>query len=196
MLHTLFVFATIDEAAPTIQALQGKESIPGELWWCKRGKILVTGMGSVQAATQVIRHLNNSNQIINAGIAAALKPYQIGDIFTVGDIGKQIDLTTLNTSSHQLVKKVFPILTTQSAGARLLTIDFPLHNKALKQQLALQWDLVDMEGYGIATAAKAANVPLSIVKAVSDFAQEESKALIQQQIHTLAQQLAHYLKAF
>ncbi len=51
-----------------------------------------------------------------------------------------------------------------------------------KQNLGRFSDLIDMEGYGVAYAARYCNLPCRIWKLVTDWAQPGSKELIQEKL--------------
>jgi adenosylhomocysteine nucleosidase len=137
--------------------------------------VLITGAGKVNAAVAVTRALAAASSlpssIINLGTAGALRAGLSG----THEIGLVLQ--------HDLDSPALKALTGQSfgeplrlaeSGLTLATGDVFVADPVLQQALAQHADLVDMEGYAVASAAAAFGVPLRIVKHVSDMADGEA----------------------
>ena len=67
-----------------------------------------------------------------------------------------------------------PINVGPSDGSVLATGDRFISKPEVRERLAAEAHLVDMEGYAVARAARAAGVPVTLVKQVSDEAGEQA----------------------
>ena len=142
--------------------------------------ILITGVGKVQAAVAVTRALSSARPslLVNLGTAGALCD---------GLSGTHVIHRVIQ---HDLNSEAILKLTGQAVGlpidisghaARysaehvvLATGDRFVDDNAVRSQLAEHAHLVDMEGYAVAAAAAAMNVPVVCVKEVSDSAEEQA----------------------
>ena len=129
--------------------------------------VLVTGAGKVNAAVAVATILGQSSpsQIVNLGTAGALR----GDLVGTHVISRVTQHDLDDEALFDLVGLHFgePV-DLGGAGLTLTTGDAFIADPQARAQLAEQADLVDMEGYAIARAAMAADIPIRIVKRVSD----------------------------
>jgi len=131
--------------------------------------ILVTGVGKVNAAVAVAATLGQASPsyVINMGTAGALRD----DVSGVHVIGRVIQ-HDLNDAGIYELTGIHPGLPIDLAegGSVLATGDRFISNPEVRARLAEQAQLVDMEGYAVARAATALDVPVMMVKAVSDSA--------------------------
>lgn len=132
--------------------------------------ILVTGPGKVNAATAVAAALSGARPaaVVNVGTAGGLRDGLRG-IHEIGTVMQHdFDAAALRT----LVGRDYgdPIVLTAGAvpGVVLATGDSFVTESTLRSRLAVEAHLVDMEGYAVAWAARAAGVPVRLVKLVSD----------------------------
>ena len=142
--------------------------------------VLITGLGKVQAALSVSRALSTARPslVVNLGTAGALRDGLTGThvIHTVieHDLDSEaiLKLTGLavglpiDISGHAARYSAEPVV--------LATGDRFVDDNATRSQLAEHAHLVDMEGYAVAAAATAMNVPVVCVKEVSDSAEEQA----------------------
>lgn len=189
----LIAFATLFEADSTIKIFNAKR-VNAHLFKFAKGWILLTGIGSYaaqQLVTVNLARLKKIQEVWNVGFAGALNDrFQVGDCISVQQIKKNIiPIEIENESPHMLP----PLLYFPQGEASLLTIDFPLHNKLQRDTLKKEWDLVDMEGYGVAYASHFFEIPCRIWKIVSDFASENGRQLIQNNGQTLSQHIADHI---
>lgn len=183
-MRLLLIFATGLEAKPWMSEDQQKEWFtPGSSFF-KGSKvdILITGIGPVITANALgrISH-HNYDMWINFGIVGALSHNMtIGSIYEVGEV-KLLGNTHPFNPEFDLIKI--------GDGTRLLTVTEAVHDAQLKEQLSQESDLVDMEGYGIALAAKMANIPLRIFKIVSDLSDKKDSKDILKRLPELIKKL-------
>jgi nucleoside phosphorylase len=78
--------------------------------------------------------------------------------------------------------------------AKLISSDFPIHDVEHRTYLAQKWDLVDMEGYGIAFACSYLGKKCRMWKIVSDFASPGGRELIRKHKPSLSARLAQVLE--
>lgn len=171
----LLLFADPKEAAPSLDLLRAKQCDEGYCF--EGGRIVITGWGK-QAGGVALRYGQGATIIYNLGFAATLHDDPLFSLHRV-------------LSAHLIDNQG---LTLNNAGKRLLSVDTPLHDSALRKQLSLRWDLIDMEGYSIAQAAEALNKPCQLWKIVSDTGEEGASATIRQHTETLSLLLAKKAK--
>lgn len=136
--------------------------------------ILVTGVGKVNAAIAVstILGTHRPSSIVNLGTAGALRDGVTGThvISTV----IQHDLN--DAAIYDLVGIHFgaPMEFEAGDGTVLATGDRFISKPEVRERLAKDAHLVDMEGYAVARAAQWAGIPVTLVKEVSDQAGEQA----------------------
>ena len=155
--------------------------------------LLVCGPGKVNAALGVSRLLAGTrpSEVINLGTAGALRDglhgtHQVGHV-----------------SQHDFDEKALLALTGRDFGAplalgegpRLTTGDTFVADSVTRARLAEQADLVDMEGYAIASAAVLAGVPVRLVKHVSDDGDERAARSWSESVEACAEKLSDWLAA-
>ena len=155
--------------------------------------VLITGVGKVNAAVAVSTVLgdHSPSRIINLGTAGSLREGLSG-VHVISQV-RQHDLD--DDAIHTLTGLHFsqPI-ELADAGAVLTTGDVFVNDRATRAQLAEHADLVDMEGYAVAKAAAASEIPMTLVKVVSDPAGEESLRTWRETIDDCAAQLGTWLQ--
>ena len=186
----LIVIAHPLEAIRVLEALKAKEVEPGRLWHFEGGAVLVTGMGSTAAAAGVGRYAHGFSHIYNVGFAGSLGGHEMGEVLEVGECTKHIPLPT-DAPGHceKLAKKAHPSLSIGS-GVHLLTSDYPIHSQEERQSLQ-EYDVVDMEGYGVAVAAKRASLPCTMWKVISDSCQGKGWETIASHLEELQERVAN-----
>ena len=154
--------------------------------------VLLTGMGKINASVALATVLARGplpTAVVNLGTAGALRPglegtHEIGEV-----IQHDLDTEVLRT----LTGATFgPPLTLDAAGPSgrvLATGDLFVAEESARQRLAERADLVDMEGYAVASAALAAGVPVRVVKHVSDEAGEGAARTWRESVDGCAQAL-------
>lgn len=138
--------------------------------------VLVTGPGKVNAAAAVAAAVGGTRpaSVINIGTAGGLRDGLRGvhEVHTV--IQHDFDAAALRA----LVKRDYggalelASPSTPGQGVVLATGDSFISDSGVRSELARHAHLVDMEGYAVAWAARAAGVPVRLVKLVSDSADE------------------------
>lgn len=170
-MKTLLLFATLVEAKATISILKAQEE--GAFYRFEQGYIVISGMG-IRAAGQALFHwAPKIHSVCNLGVCASLHHHNVGEILEVGMVGSQA------ASSIYL-----------GSGSRLFSSHYPVHSTVLREKLRVEWDILDMEGYGVATMARHLNIPCSFLKIVSDFAKEGGRSEIQKNLDYCSQKLA------
>lgn len=134
--------------------------------------VLVCGIGKVAAATAVAARLasdRSCTRVVNIGTAGALRP-GIEGLFVPGRVLNH-DLSS--ELLRQLGYDPREWLDLQGDPAVCLaTGDTFVSDPTVRDRLALEATLVDMEGYAIAWACLQAGVAVQLVKHVSDNADE------------------------
>ena len=135
--------------------------------------LLLTGPGKVNAAAAlatVLARGPNPSRVINLGTAGALRAGCTGTHVVSRVIQHDLDSESL----RQLTGKSYgaPIAVADQDGATLATGDIFVSDPVVRARLAARATLVDMEGYALAAVSHQARVPISIIKHVSDQADE------------------------
>ncbi|MFI0240538.1 nucleosidase [Streptomyces sp. NPDC016845] len=137
--------------------------------------VLVTGMGKVRAAMELTRALSTARPraIVNLGTAGALKDGLNGIV----EVSRVVQHDLPDDVLHQLsgTHHGRPLTISPHPGATLATGDAFIADGRTRRQLAAHADLVDMEGYAIASVAERFALPVRIVKYVSDRADESAQ---------------------
>jgi nucleoside phosphorylase len=177
MKKKLLLFSTLEEAHETLLK-HHSQPVEKDLWEYPGGLIAICGWGCENAYNSTLKYGFSVDEIWNIGIAGALKcALPLGSLHQVSSVGKSP--TTLFSLSQE--------------GLRLFSSDVPLHDATLRDQLAKHWDLVDMEGYGIALACHTLKKPCTLWKLVSDFASEGGSEIIRKHMSKNSKTLARIL---
>lgn len=133
--------------------------------------MLVTGAGKVNAAVAVATALAGTRprEIINLGTAGGLKDHVEGTHLVSTVIEHDVDDDSIFALAS--VHCSLPINLSRD-GLILATGDRFIAHPDDRALLAVVADMVDMEGYAIAKAAAAAGIGVTMVKHVSDQADE------------------------
>lgn len=184
MSRLLFVSATAEEAAHLPEGVT----------------VLVAGVGTMNTAVSLAAHLakdaqNKPERIINVGTAGALRD-DFSGVYEIHEV-------TQHDFSDGLVEAVTgqPVPNTRQLlpetglpAARLATGDSFINDSSTRERLAGIADLVDMEGYAIARIGAAFDVPVTLVKHVSDRADEEAARSWRESVEVGAREVAEALQ--
>lgn len=160
--------------------------------------LLITGIGTVPAAITVTKTLAQAAardalpaRVVNIGTAGALVDGLAG-VFEVDRVTKHdFDLEALTDVSRYLLPETYELeVSGRLPTAALATGDKFVGEESLRRTLAQHSTLVDMEGYAIVAACHEFGVPVTLLKQVSDNANEESYGTWAQVLERGARQLA------
>ncbi|MDS1270996.1 nucleosidase [Lipingzhangella sp. LS1_29] len=157
--------------------------------------VLVTGVGKVNAATAVATMALGSTSrpagLVNLGTAGALRA-QAGGTHEVGTV-RQHDLD--DETLYALTGRRFapPIQLTEQ-DVCLATGDAFVADPQTRSRLAAIADLVDMEAYAVAVAARQLQLPVRVVKHVSDAADDTAAASWRDTVDSCARALAQWVR--
>lgn len=139
---------------------------------------LHVGVGKVEAATNLAHHLaapgERPDLIVNLGTAGGLRGQRLAEVVEVATV-LQHDFDRETASAF--VGRELPggprrVAAPDGVGATLATGDRIVADPTDRERLAAVADLVDMEGYAIATVGARFGIPVRIAKAVSDGADD------------------------
>ncbi len=155
--------------------------------------MLVTGAGKVNAAVAVATAINVSRprELINLGTAGGLKDHVQGTHVVSTVLEHDIDDASIFAIAE--VHCSLPINLSRE-GMILATGDRFISNASDRALLAVVADIVDMEGYAIAKAAAHAGVALTMVKHVSDQADETAAISWADSVTQCSHQLALWVR--
>lgn len=154
---TLFVSATAEEAAYLPQDKQ----------------IIVTGIGLVAAATAVMEAAitTRPDRIVNIGTAGALADGHSG-VFEISHVVQHDFAGTGMDAQKEFDLPVGGNLPT----ARLASGDHFVSSTAERNRIVKLAELVDMEGFAVAWVGERLGIPVTLLKQVSDQADEAAAA--------------------
>lgn len=154
--------------------------------------ILVTGAGKVNAAiaTALTLGSHSPSQVVNLGTAGALVDGLTG-IHVISTV-TQHDLND-DALFHLTGLHFGPPIALADTGPVLTTGDQFIADAITRQKLSQHAHLVDMEGYAIAKASIAANVPVMLVKQVSDSADNAAARSWRETVDYCAEQLGAWV---
>ncbi|WP_300679447.1 nucleosidase [Nocardioides sp.] len=159
-------------------------------------RLLITGVGKVASATAVADALARDpeiSEVVNIGSAGALHDHLAG-LHLVGSVhNHDLSAQALRGFGYDPQEWI-----TVGDGIRLATGDLFVADPAVRARLAQVADLVDMEGYAVTWAAQRAGVPVTLVKHVSDHADDgawEWAAVIDESARELAAWLREHRPA-
>jgi adenosylhomocysteine nucleosidase len=185
----LLVFATKVEARPFIEyhdLTAHSESDVYELFKGKGISLVVTGMGSLRGALHLSDVLQAKKQqgeqvaeIVNYGVAGCVsEKFSIGDVVEIDKVVKYDPVEFSKPIPDKHFLSSFPDIAINTKGnmtASLATSDHPVFTEEDSRKVARYAHLVDMEGYGYAFTARHYNVPIRLLKGVSDFTWKKSE---------------------
>jgi adenosylhomocysteine nucleosidase len=153
--------------------------------------LLITGVGKVRAAIAVADVLARARPsvVVNIGTAGGLRRgldgiHEIGTVMQHDFADEAIQRTTGESFGPPIVL---------GHGLTLATGDVFVQGGPTRDDLEHRADLVDMEGYAVAAAARAADVPVRLVKLVSDEADEHALTSWVDSVRDHARTLAHWV---
>jgi len=157
----------------------------------RRGRtdLAIVGIGPIQAAYSM-GYLSKFCYLnwFNLGVAGSLvNQFVLGDIVKVGHC--------LSREDHHPFCREFDDIQIDDEKNRLLTVGTAVHDDEKRAEYSQYADLVDMEGYAIALAAKRTSVDLSIFKVISDDASDKSMASVVKNIPICMQKLWKYVES-
>ncbi|MGH8827322.1 MAG: nucleosidase [Jiangellaceae bacterium] len=140
--------------------------------------VLVTGVGKTPAAVATTRALAELDEparrglvVLNIGTVGALRPMRRGlytpSVIINHDVNAEV-LRSLGIDPRDRLE--IP----DGDGTVLASGDVFVTDPAVRDRLAAEADLVDMEGYGVALASAEYRVRVRLIKHVSDDADERS----------------------
>ena len=190
-MKTLIVSATYNEISPLISKLSFKKET-NNFYNSDNLAILITGIGGAFTIYNLTEHLNNYNYelIINAGIAGTFnKNICIGDIVSVksdcfadigiDDNGKFLTLAEAKLISNELTIK----FSTKNIDKELPKVSAISVNTASgsKEKISMlirkfNPDIETMEGASVAFVANKKNIPISQIRAISNYVEPRNKS--------------------
>jgi adenosylhomocysteine nucleosidase len=154
--------------------------------------VLVTGPGKVRAAAALAALLaaQRPASVINLGTAGGLRHGLDG----VHEIGTVLQHDFDDEGLFELTGRHFGAPIELGAGPVLATGDRFVSGGAVRAALAERADLVDMEGYAVAAACHDAQVPVRLVKLVSDDAGDDAHRTWAETVGEHAETLASWVR--
>jgi nucleoside phosphorylase len=161
-------------------------------------EVVVTGLGKTAAAVATAAALAGADRsdltVVNVGTAGALRPGLHG-LFLPGTVlNHDINADAIRALGYDPQER---LEVTGGDASVLASGDLFVSDPAVRDRLAAQAHLVDMEGYAVAYACRRFEVPLRLVKHVSDRADETAldwPALVDASARALGEWLEQHLE--
>ncbi|GAA0422381.1 nucleosidase [Streptomyces luteireticuli] len=158
--------------------------------------VLLTGIGKVNAAASlatVLARGDRPSEILNLGTAGALEPGWMGTHEIAQVIQHDIDTPVLKALTGRTYGDAL-VVDGASDGPTLATGDLFVADETARARLAEHAQLVDMEGYALVTVARRADVPIRLIKHVSDEAGAGAGQTWQESVDGCAKVLAEWVR--
>ena len=195
------IFATQMEAAPFFAktgATQVSEhpfplyqvTLPGNTMSCF---VVICGIGRVKAAlaAQMLIREYLVRWIINAGICGAVADgIEVGTVFRIEET---LDSGRLESGLKPKPVKGYQAVWKGLKTAKLITTDTPVFDPDTRKKMARLFDLVDMEGAAVAETAALYSISCSLIKGVSDLADNDSRKDLFRNIAEVSDKIARAL---
>jgi nucleoside phosphorylase len=187
-MHPIYHFATFQEAQVSIEELNTKQLSP-HLYQFDKGFILISGIG-LNATLYHLMQLD-AKSVINLGCVGALKnSLPLFELIEVSKVSLFLP-SYLHLEEKNTTHKHIPTIELQPHGLHLASSHYPIKTPYTKTH-ALEYDIIDMEGYSVAYFAKQKNISCKMIKVISDFSNEGS--VIKGRLGQVSQILYEYLK--
>jgi adenosylhomocysteine nucleosidase len=155
--------------------------------------VFVTGVGKVCAASALSALLARHRpvRLVNLGTAGSLKPGWEGPHVVARVIQHDFD----DEAIHAITGEHYgaPIVLGEG-GPVLASGDAFVNDPVVRNRLALQADLVDMEGYAVARVARQFGLEVTLVKDISDGAGEGAGHTWKQAVADCAERLGVWVR--
>lgn len=151
-------------------------ALPKEAAYVPAGvDLAVIGLGKTHAATAVSRELARGDveRVVNLGTAGALRPGLAGTFEPSVVLNHDMNADAIRSLGYDPQER---LELDGGDGSVLATGDTFVTDPVLRDRLAVGAHLVDMEGYAVAWACRSFQVPVRLVKQVSDNADESAWA--------------------
>ncbi|PFG28325.1 nucleosidase [Corynebacterium renale] len=172
-------------------------AVAGEAAYIPEGsRLLVTGIGLVPAAVKVARAIAEERPsiVVNLGTAGGLHTHMNG-VYEVCEVFQHdVDERALTAITGEPHPTHFTLKSRSSLPkARLASGDTFIGDATQRDILARTADLADMEGAAVVAAARDAGVPVTVLKQVSDHADDTARSSWAGAVDAGARQLAQAL---
>ncbi|MDG4531719.1 nucleosidase [Streptomyces sp. AV19] len=157
--------------------------------------VLLTGIGKINAAASlatVLARGDRPSEIINLGTAGALSSGWMGTHEIAQVIQHDIDTPVLKALTGRTYGDALTV--NDAAGPTLATGDLFVADEAARARLAEHAQLVDMEGYALVSVARTHEVPIRLIKHVSDEAGAGAGQTWQESVDGCAKVLAEWVR--
>ena len=159
-------------------------AVPGEAAHLPEGSdVLITGVGTLSAAIKLTLTLSERraagrlpSRIINIGTAGALRDDHAFGVFEIDRVHKHdfMSAEVPGVTGEALPLAFEPETSGRFPTAQLATGDTFVEDSATRDRLAQDAGLVDMEGYAVCAVAYHFEIPVTLLKQISDHANEET----------------------
>lgn len=188
----VITFATIEEAAESLDAFNAKSIKPG-LYTSDIGLLAITGIGSFAAYTAIRQLSTTFESVVNIGLAGSLrKDLELGSIHPITCCKKHLWHPKGQSAAQNCLAASLQEIALTAQGLRLTTVDFPLYEAP--SELVNTSDLVDMEGYGLASGVLDLGKTCTLYKLVSDYCTPTSGSIIKNNISEYSRKIASFLR--
>ena len=199
--RVVVVFASQKEADPFLKKVSATllDQKPYALYefsitdQTEKGLVLISGIGKVASEVSMryvcIRFKPRS--VINAGLVGVLLDESlVGELVQVDSV---IDFNIGDTHQDERVLAVHDGPWDEVMPLSLVTVNKPLVDQEIKKSLLHKAHIVDMEGFGIAQVCIEFEMPIMMLKIVSDVCNEQTSKDFFKRLPELSQKLGERL---
>ncbi|HOW27402.1 MAG TPA: hypothetical protein PK876_02725 [Elusimicrobiota bacterium] len=162
-----------------------------------QSRVLVTGIKNRSFPATDILLEGDGHHYLNAGFAGSLHPdWKAGTVFLAETVvGETGDVLETSPVFNRLILRTFHSQRVSCRIGRLLTVSVPVEDALLREELRhrFQADAVDMEAHGLLTQLKNSIHPVSVVKIISDQADEQAEGDYRENTERLSRRLGMLL---
>lgn len=136
--------------------------------------LIESSIGKVAStlATTILIEKYHVNKLINIGLAGGLKKIPTGKAYFVKSVTQHDSFIPFEQYQQDMYQTIECEIPENEKSITLTTGDKFINNI---QNVSVDADIVDMEGFAVAYVANKYNVPISIIKGISDDANSKSE---------------------
>jgi adenosylhomocysteine nucleosidase len=156
--------------------------------------LIESSIGKVAStlATTILINKFHVDQLINIGLAGAIKPVTFGSAYFVSSVTQHDAFIPFDHYQQDMYQSIDCNVPNQATNTAVLTTgdQFITDNTQIKNGA----DIVDMEGFSVAYVASRYDLPITLIKGVSDDANNSSEVELFQNLNAAMEQTLLLLK--
>ena len=132
------------------------------------------------------------DRLINIGLAGALSPIPVGSAYFISSVSQHDAFIPFENYQQDMYKSIQCTVPNNAENTAILTTgDQFITDSSLVKNKA---DMVDMEGFAVAYVAEKHNIPITMIKGISDDTNDSSEKELFENLNTAMDQTIALLK--